>query len=105
MESKEELYDQALTLFAQNELEEAIRVFLDITQNHPDYIEGHMGLAHSYERMQNYDGAIEAVKNAIDLNPHDSLAYSSLSMFYQRKGMISEAEEAMAQAATVKMKN
>ncbi|MBB15895.1 hypothetical protein CMK22_11525 [Candidatus Poribacteria bacterium] len=105
MESKEELYDQALTLFAQNKLEEAIKVFLDITQEHPDYIEGHMGLAHSYERIQNYDGAIEAVKNAIDLNPDDSLAYSSLSMFYQRKGMITEAEEAMAQAAAKKMKS
>ena len=64
-----------------------------------------MGLAHAYERVQNYDGAIEAVKNAIDLNPNDSLAYSSLSMFYQRKGMIPEAEEAMAQAAAVKMQN
>ena len=105
MKSKEELYDQALTLFAQNQLEEAVSIFLDIIQKHPDYIEGHMGLAHSYERMQNYDGAIEAVKNAIDLNPNDSLAYSSLSMFYQRKGMIPEAEEAMAQAAAVKMQN
>ena len=64
-----------------------------------------MGLAHSYERIQNYDGAIEAVKSAIDLTPDDSLAYSSLSMFYQRKGMIPEAEEAMAQAAAKKMKS
>ena len=105
MEPKEELYDQALTLFSQNQLEEAVSVFLDIIQKHPDYIEGHMGLAHAYERIQDYDGAIEAVKNAIDLNPNDSLAYSSLSMFYQRKGMIPEAEEAMAQAAAVKMQN
>ena len=105
MEPKEELYDQALTLFSQNQLEEAVSAFLDIIQKHPDYIEGHMGFAHAYERIQNYDGAIEAVKNAIDLNPNDSLAYSSLSMFYQRKGMIPEAEEAMAQAAAVKMQN
>ena len=35
---------------------------------------------------------------ALGLNPEDVLAYTSLSMFYERAGRIAEAEEAGAKA-------
>ena len=37
------------------------------------------------------------------MDPGDSLAYSSLSAFYQRKGMIAEAEAAMAKSAELNL--
>ena len=101
--TKDQLYDQALTLFGNNQLDDAIVAFQVMTDAFPDEIEGYMGLAHACERAENFDGAIEAVKQAIELDPNDSLAYSSLSAFYQRKGMITEAEAAMAKSAELKI--
>jgi hypothetical protein len=40
-------------------------------------------------------------KRLIEANPEDELAYTSLSIFYQRKGMISEAESIGAKARTL----
>ena len=37
----------------------------------------------------------------IEAAPEDELAYTSLSIFYQQKGMIAEAEEVAAKARTL----
>ena len=98
MATKEELYDQALTHFGDNELEAAVTAFNALLEQYPDYVDGHIGLGHAYERMGRYDDAIEAIKKAIEVDPNDPLNYTSLSMCYQRKGMIQEAEDAMAKS-------
>ena len=103
MATKEELYDQALTHFGNNELEEAVTVFNALLEQYPDYVDGHIGLGHAYERMSRYDDAIEAIKKAIEIDPNDPLNYTSLSMCYQRKGMIQEAEDAMAKSHQLQM--
>ncbi len=103
MPTQEELYDAALTLFAENELEAAVDVFKKMIETYPDYIEGYVGLGHAYERLGMYDEAIEAVQKAIELNPNDPLVYTSLSICYQRKGMIQEAEDAMAKSQRVQI--
>ena len=103
MATQEELYDAALTHFAENDLETAVNAFKKLIDTYPDYIEGYLGLGHTYERLSLYDEAIEAVQKAIDINPTDPLAYTSLSICYQRKGMIQEAEDAMAKSQQVQM--
>jgi tetratricopeptide (TPR) repeat protein len=103
MATKEELYDQALTHFGSNELEAAVTVFNALLEQYPDYVDGHIGLGHAYERMGRYDDAIEAIKKAIEIDPNDPLNYTSLSMCYQRKGMIQEAEDAMAKSHQLQM--
>ena len=95
MPTKEQLYDEALTHFGNNELDEAVAAFKGLMEQYPDYPDGYVGLGHAYERMGKYDEAIEAIKKAIEINPNDPLNYTSLSICYQRKGMIPEAEEAM----------
>ena len=103
MATQEELYDAALTHFAENDLETAVNAFKKLIDTYPDYIEGYLGLGHAYERLSLYDEAIEAVQKAIAINPTDPLAYTSLSICYQRKGMIQEAEDAMAKSQQVQM--
>lgn len=98
MQTQEELYNVALTHFADNDLEAAVNVFTELTEKYPDYIEGYLGLGHAYERLSQYDEAIEAVQKAIEINPNDPLAYTSLSICLQRKGLIQEAEDAMAKS-------
>ncbi len=103
MPTQEELYDVALTHFADNDLEAAVKAFEELIETYPDYIEGYLGLGHAYERLSKYDEAIEAVKKAIEINPNDPLTYTSLSICYQRKGMIQEAEDAMAKSQQVQL--
>ena len=103
MPTKAELYDAALTHFAENDLEAAVNVFKELVNTYPDYVDGFLGLGHAYERLSRYDEAIEAIQKAIDINPEDPLVYTSLSMCYQRKGMIQEAEDAMAKSQQLQM--
>jgi hypothetical protein len=43
-------------------------------------------------------------QRVVEVNPHEVMAYSSLSMFYQKKGMIKEAEEWQAKARMISWK-
>ena len=56
------------------------------------------GLAMALAEQGDLDGAIEAARKLVELEPDDPLSHTSLSMFYQRKGMIPEAEEERALA-------
>ena len=105
MPTEAELYDAALSHFAENDLEAAVNAFKKLIDMYPDYIEGYLGLGHAYERLSLYDDAIEAVQKAIDINPKDPLAYTSLSICYQRKGMIQEAEDAMAKSQQLQIES
>ncbi|MCZ6678910.1 MAG: tetratricopeptide repeat protein, partial [Candidatus Poribacteria bacterium] len=73
MPTKEELYDQALTYFGSNDLEEAVAAFDKLIEQYPDYVDGYIGLGHAYERMGKYDEAIEVIKKAIEIEPKDPL--------------------------------
>ena len=103
MPTEAELYDAALSHFAENDLEAAVSAFKTLIDTYPDYIEGYLGLGHAYERLSLYDEAIDAVQKAIAISPKDPLAYTSLSICYQRKGMIQEAEDAMAKSQQLQM--
>ena len=105
MQTQEELYDVALTYFAENDLDASVRAFKELIEKYPDYIEGYLGLGHAYERLSQYDDAIDAVQKAIEINPNDPLAYTSLSICFQRKGMIQEAEDAMAKSQEIQLQN
>jgi len=105
MPTEAELYDAALSHFADNDLETAVNAFKKLIDTYPDYIEGYLGLGHAYERLSLYDEAIDAVQKAIAINPKDPLAYTSLSICYQRKGMIQEAEDTMAKSQDLQMES
>ena len=105
MPTEVELYDAALSHFAENDLEAAVNAFKRLIDIYPDYIEGYLGLGHAYERLSLYDEAIDAVQKAIAINPKDPLAYTSLSICYQRKGMIQEAEDAMAKSQQLQLES
>ncbi len=51
-----------------------------------------------YQAKGDLDAAIELTKKYIAQEPEDILAYTNLSMFYQKKGLVPEAEAAGAQA-------
>jgi len=63
-----------------------------------------LGLAMAYADAKRFDEAIEQGKKLVELTPDDTLAHTSLSMFYQRKGMIPEAEAEGAKARVLDWK-
>ncbi|UCE85815.1 MAG: tetratricopeptide repeat protein [Deltaproteobacteria bacterium] len=61
-------------------------------------------LAMALDRTGDVDGAIEAIERYIELDPDDPLGHTSLSIFFQKKGMIREAEDEKALATRLQTK-
>lgn len=99
--NKEDLYNQGMEFFAQENLSEAIRCYRQALEQDADYADALHALAMTYAHQEKFDEAIAVGKKLIEVAPDDELAYTSLSIFYQQKGMIAEAEQVAAQARTL----
>jgi tetratricopeptide (TPR) repeat protein len=98
---KEDLYNQGMEFFAEDKLEEAIASYREALDQDSCYADALHALAMTYAHQENFDQAIEIGKKLVEVAPGDELAYTSLSIFYQQKGMIAEAEQIAAQARTL----
>ena len=105
MPTKEELYDEAMGDFAIGEFDGAIKKFKRVLALDAKFFDAWHALAETYFRTGDYDAAIEAGKQSLAINPQDSLAHTSLSRFYVKKGMVKEAEYHAAQARIASWKN
>jgi tetratricopeptide (TPR) repeat protein len=94
----EDLYYAALDLMAEGQLEQAVARYRDALQTDPTFTEAMHGLARALQDLQRYDEAIEVANKIAELDPDDVLAHTSLSVLYQKKGMIPEAEAEGAKA-------
>jgi tetratricopeptide (TPR) repeat protein len=88
----EDHYYAALDLFAEGEHEQAIAEYRAAIEADPNYTEAMHGLARAYQDLQRYDDAIQVSERIAQLDPDDVLAHTSLSILYQKKGMVPEAE-------------
>jgi tetratricopeptide (TPR) repeat protein len=98
MPSKEELYDEAVDLFGDGKLDDAIARYRDAIALDAGYVDAWHGLAMAYNELGRHDDAIEAGKKLCELTPDDILAHTSLSRFYQAAGRVPEAEAEGAKA-------
>ena len=98
MPDKEELYDEAVDLFADDKFDEAIELYRKALEVDPKYGDAAHGLALCYKAKGDLDAAIAATNDYVKHDPEDILAFTNLSMFYQQKGLIKEAEAAGAEA-------
>ena len=99
--SKEDFYNQGMEHFAQDRLDDAVAAYLRALDDDPNYADALHALAMTYAHQEKVDQAIEIGKRLIEAAPDDELAYTSLSIFYQQKGLIAEAEEIAAKARTL----
>ena len=99
--TKEDYYIQGMEFFVDDKLDEAIEAYLKALQVEPNYADALHALAMALAHQDRLDEAIEIGKKLIEVSPEDELAYTSLSIFYQRKGMIAEAEHIGATARTL----
>ena len=94
----EDLYYSALDLLAEGHMENAVAVFRESVQCDPTFTEAMHGLARALQDLQRFDEAIEVAIKIAEIDPDDVLAHTSLSVLYQKKGMIAEAEAEGAKA-------
>lgn len=94
----EDHYYAALDLFADGKQEEAVAEYQKCLTLDPSHSEALHGLARAYQDANRLDDSIAISKRLVELDPDDILAHTSLSIAYQKKGMISEAEAAANQA-------
>jgi len=88
----EDHYYAALDLFADGKHEEAVQQYRSSIDADPTFTEAMHGLARAYQELNRLDDAIEIAKKIAEVDPDDVLAHTSLSILYQRKGMVPEAE-------------
>ena len=92
---------EAFAHFAAGRTAEAVSGYRRAIAADPCHVLAWNGLAMALARQGDLDGAIEAGLRLVELQPDEPLAHTSLSMFYQRKGMIPEAEQEKALAASL----
>ncbi len=87
----ESVYDQAIDLVASGD-PAAANKFREALALDPDMLDAMHGLIRALQDAGEFDQAVFVARDLIDRNPDDPLAYTSLSILYQHKGMIPEAE-------------
>ena|ERR1700719_585424 len=94
----EDHYYVALDLMADGKLEESVAAYREALAADATFTECMHGLARALQDLQRYDEAIVVAQRITELDPDDVLARTSLSVLYQKKGMIPEAEAEGAKA-------
>lgn len=89
----EDHYYAALDLVSEGEQEHALAEYEKSLAADPTFTEAMHGMARALQDLNRLDEAITVAKRIAELDPDDILAHTSLSVFYQKKGMIPEAEE------------
>jgi tetratricopeptide (TPR) repeat protein len=91
--TKEDYFEQAVTAFGDDKLDEAIEMYQKALELDPGYQDALHGLGMALFNRGRVDDAIAAAKKLIELDQDDILAHTSLSMFYQSQGRIDDAEK------------
>ena len=98
MPTKEEIYDEAVALQQQGNMEEAVGKLQGLAEEEPDYALAHAALSVFFSKLEKYDEAIEHAQKVCDLEPHDPFSFVAMSLICQKGGRLQEAERALMQA-------
>jgi Flp pilus assembly protein TadD len=98
------LHREGFQHFANDRLDLAIECYRRAVAAEPDLAIAWSGLSMTLKRKGDLDGAIEAGLKVIELEPGDPLGRTNLSILYQAKGLIQEAEDEKALAMQLQLK-
>jgi Flp pilus assembly protein TadD len=90
--------------FAEDRIDEAVDCYRRAADTEPKLSIAWNGLSMTLKRKGDLDGAIEAGLQIVQLEPNDPLGHTNLSILYQAKGMIQEAEDEKALAMQLQLK-
>ncbi len=92
------IYKEGFGHFVDERLDEAIACYRRAIEADPGLAIAWNGLSMALRQNDDLDAAIEAAQRLIELEPDDALSHTNLSILYQLKGMIQEAEDEKALA-------
>jgi tetratricopeptide (TPR) repeat protein len=90
--SADDHFYRALDLFAEGKRSEAVAEYRAAIAQDPGHTEALHGLVRALQDLEQYDDAIATAQRLVELEPEEVLPHTSLSILYQKKGMIPEAE-------------
>ena len=88
----EDHYYAALDLVTEGHHEAALSEYEKSLAADPAFTEAMHGMARALQDLNRLDEAITVANRIAEIDPDDILAHTSLSVLYQKKGMIPEAE-------------
>lgn len=88
----EDHYYAALDHVSDGDLTKAVAEYESALAADPSFTDALHGLSRALQDLGRFDEAIAVSQRIVALDPDDVLAHTSLSIIYQRKGMIPEAE-------------
>jgi tetratricopeptide (TPR) repeat protein len=88
----EDHYYAALDFFSEGQHEQALEEYRKAMEADPTFTEALHGMARALQDLNRLDEAIEVSKRITEIDPDDVLGHTSLSVLYQKKGMVPEAE-------------
>lgn len=94
----ERMYDEAVGLKDEGDLEGAVAKLRALLQIEPDHTLSHSALAVYCQKLGQNEQAIAHAQRVTELEPDDPFSFTQLSVICQRCGYIPEAEDAMARA-------
>ncbi|HSS99818.1 MAG TPA: tetratricopeptide repeat protein [Terriglobales bacterium] len=89
----EDHYYAALDFISDGKQEQALAEYEQSLVADPAFTEAMHGMARCLQDLDRLDEAVSVAKRIAEIDPDDILAHTSLSVLYQKKGMIPEAEE------------
>jgi Tfp pilus assembly protein PilF len=94
----EDLYHEGLNRLAEGDAAGAAQKLRDCLAVDPGMLDAMHGLIRALQEQGELDAAIAVARQLLQLDPDEVLAHTSLSILYQHKGMIPEAEAEALQA-------
>lgn len=88
----EDHYYAGLDLFAGGRYQDAVAEYRAAVAADPQFTDALHALSKALQELKDFDGAIKVSQQITAIDPDDVLAHTSLSILYQNKGMIAEAE-------------
>ncbi len=88
----EDLYHEGLDRLADGDPAGAAQSLRRCLEADPGMLDAMHGLIRALQEQKEFDAAISVARRLLELNPDEVLAHTSLSILYQHKGMIVEAE-------------
>ena len=91
-QAAEDHYYAALDLVAEGHHERAVAEYQKSLESDPAFTEAMHGLSRALQDLNRLDEAIAVARRITEIDPDDVLAHTSLSVLFQKKGLIPEAE-------------
>ncbi|HLX85430.1 MAG TPA: tetratricopeptide repeat protein [Terriglobales bacterium] len=85
-------YYAALDLVLEGHHEQAVEEYRQAVAADPKFTDALHGLTRALQDLNRFDEAIATATQISEIDPDDILAHTSLSILYQKKGMVPEAE-------------